>query len=137
MSPGTRTGANNRNESRMPIYEYECNNCGHTLDALQKISDSPMRKCPECGRMKLRRLVSAPKFRLKGEGWYETDFKSDNQRNLAGNDSDQPKDTGKDKDKDKGKDNGKQDKKEVAGTDKPAKPATDTKKATATGDSAT
>ncbi len=67
----------------MPIYEYECGACGHTLDALQKISDSPLRKCPACGRMKLKRLVSAPKFRLKGEGWYETDFKKDNQRNLA------------------------------------------------------
>ncbi|MEO1203899.1 MAG: FmdB family zinc ribbon protein [Pseudomonadota bacterium] len=67
----------------MPIYEYECGACGHTLDALQKISDSPFRKCPDCGRMKLKRLISAPKFRLKGEGWYETDFKKENQRNLA------------------------------------------------------
>ncbi|MEM7279047.1 MAG: zinc ribbon domain-containing protein [Pseudomonadota bacterium] len=80
----------------MPIYEYECQQCGHTLDALEKISDSPQRKCPECGRLKLKRLVSAPKFRLKGEGWYETDFKSDNKRNLAdsGNDS-APKDNSK------------------------------------------
>ncbi len=67
----------------MPIYEYQCNNCGHTLDALQKISDSPLRKCPECQRQKLKRLMSAPKFRLKGAGWYETDFKTDNKRNLA------------------------------------------------------
>ncbi len=80
----------------MPIYEYECQQCGHTLDALEKISDSPQRKCPECGRLKLKRLVSAPKFRLKGEGWYETDFKSDNKRNLAdsGNES-APKDAAK------------------------------------------
>lgn len=80
----------------MPIYEYECQQCGHTLDALEKISDSPQRKCPECGRLKLKRLVSAPKFRLKGEGWYETDFKSENKRNLAdsGNES-APKESAK------------------------------------------
>ena len=67
----------------MPIYEYACNNCGYTLDALQKMSDDPLRDCPACGEPALRRLLSAPRFRLKGEGWYETDFKKDNQRNLA------------------------------------------------------
>jgi putative FmdB family regulatory protein len=61
----------------MPIYEYACQKCGHTLDALQKVSDAPLRKCPECGALRLKRLVSAPQFRLKGSGWYETDFKSD------------------------------------------------------------
>ena len=66
----------------MPIYEYACKNCEHTLDALQKISDEPLVDCPECGEPALRKLVSAPRFRLKGAGWYETDFKKDNQRNL-------------------------------------------------------
>lgn len=80
----------------MPIYEYECANCGHTLDALEKISDKPQRKCPECSRLKLKRLVSAPKFRLAGAGWYETDFKTDNQRNLAGDKSDSAKGSAKD-----------------------------------------
>ena len=68
----------------MPIYEYNCKNCQHTVDALQKIADEPLIDCPECGEPKLRRLLSAPRFRLKGKGWYETDFKKNNQRNLAG-----------------------------------------------------
>ena len=64
----------------MPIYEYECQKCGHHLEALQKISDKPLRECPECGRHQLKRLVSAPMFRLAGSGWYETDFKSEKER---------------------------------------------------------
>ena len=72
----------------MPIYEYECEKCHHQLEALQRISDKPLRECPECGRHALKRLVSAPLFRLAGSGWYETDFKSDKEarRNLAGKD---------------------------------------------------
>ena len=68
----------------MPIYGYACKECGHTLDALQKMSDEPLVDCPECGKAALKRLLSAPRFRLKGQGWYETDFKSDKKRNLAG-----------------------------------------------------
>ena len=70
----------------MPFYEYQCSSCGHRHEELQKISDGRLRKCPDCGRNTLKRLVSAPVFRLKGGGWYETDFKGakDNQRNLAG-----------------------------------------------------
>ena len=64
----------------MPIYEYECQKCGHTLEALQKFSDKPLRECPECGRHQLKRLISAPLFRLAGSGWYETDFKSEKER---------------------------------------------------------
>lgn len=67
----------------MPIYEYSCRNCDHRLDALQKMSDDVLVDCPECGQPQLRRLISAPRFRLKGQGWYETDFKKDNQRNLS------------------------------------------------------
>jgi putative FmdB family regulatory protein len=69
----------------MPIYEYRCGACGHEVEALQKMSDAPLRKCPECGKSQLRRLVSAPQFRLKGTGWYETDFKGDKdkKRNLV------------------------------------------------------
>jgi len=69
----------------MPIYEYRCSACGHYLEALQKMSEGPLRKCPECGKSQLKRLVSAPQFRLKGSGWYETDFKNKNetQRNLV------------------------------------------------------
>ena len=64
----------------MPIYEYECQKCGHTLEALQKFSDKPLRECPECGKHQLKRLVSAPLFRRAGSGWYETDFKSEQER---------------------------------------------------------
>ena len=69
----------------MPIYEYQCDKCGHHLEALQKLSDKPLRECPECGKHSLKRLMSAPLFRLAGSGWYETDFKSDKEqkRNLA------------------------------------------------------
>lgn len=84
----------------MPFYEYECSSCKHHLEAMQKISDGPLKKCPECGRSTLKRLMSAPAFRLKGGGWYETDFKSDSdrKRNLAGEKDDAPKaDPGADK----------------------------------------
>ncbi len=79
----------------MPFYEYQCKSCGHHLEAMQKINDSPLRKCPNCGKSQLTRLMSAPVFRLKGGGWYETDFKGDqdNKKNLA----DRPEaDSGKD-----------------------------------------
>ena len=66
----------------MPIYEYRCDVCGHRLDALQKVSDAPLTDCPECGRSELKRQLSAPSFRLKGGGWYETDFKDKNRRNV-------------------------------------------------------
>lgn len=69
----------------MPFYEYECSACKHHTEVLQKISDAPLKKCPECGKQALKRLISAPVFRLKGGGWYETDFKSDaeTKRNLV------------------------------------------------------
>ncbi len=72
----------------MPIYEYACGECQHTLDALQKMSDEPLRDCPECGKPALKRLISAPRFRLKGNGWYETDFKTGSKRNLTEGGSD-------------------------------------------------
>jgi putative FmdB family regulatory protein len=70
----------------MPFYEYQCAACGHHHEELQKVTDRPLRKCPACGRAALKRLVSAPVFRLKGGGWYETDFKSEKEgkRNIAG-----------------------------------------------------
>jgi putative FmdB family regulatory protein len=105
----------------MPIYEYECKSCQHTLDALQKISDDKLVDCPECGQSALKRLLSAPRFRLKGEGWYETDFKKDNQRNLAG-DTEPAKTSDKaDKVKSATADSGKSEKKESP------KPKTDSK----------
>jgi len=75
----------------MPFYEYECSNCKFYSEVMQKISDAPLTKCPSCGKSALVKLVSAPNFRLKGGGWYETDFKGDkeNKRNLAGAERDE------------------------------------------------
>ncbi len=70
----------------MPIYEYRCESCGHQLEALQKLSDAPLTDCPACQQPQLRKQVSAAGFRLKGGGWYETDFKSGGKKNLAGGD---------------------------------------------------
>ena len=70
----------------MPFYEYECPSCRFYTEVMQRISDKPLKKCPSCGKGGFKRLISAPVFRLKGSGWYETDFKSDkeNKRNLVG-----------------------------------------------------
>jgi putative FmdB family regulatory protein len=77
----------------MPFYEYECPACRYYLEVLQKISDKPLKKCPSCGKSGFKRLMSAPVFRLKGSGWYETDFKSDKEgkRNIAGAERDEAK----------------------------------------------
>ncbi len=106
----------------MPIYEYQCQKCHHHLEALQKISDKPLRECPECGKHTLKRLVSAPLFRLAGSGWYETDFKSDKEsrRNLAGKDE-APAEGGA-----KAADDKPEAKPEKPAADKPAKPDTKT-----------
>jgi putative FmdB family regulatory protein len=76
----------------MPFYEYQCKQCGHHLEAMQKVNDDPLKKCPDCGKSALQRLMSAPVFRLKGGGWYETDFKSkdEDKRNLADRPEAQP-----------------------------------------------
>ncbi|MDQ7073202.1 MAG: zinc ribbon domain-containing protein [Gammaproteobacteria bacterium] len=71
----------------MPLYEYTCDACGHRLEALQKMNDEPLVHCPACEEATLRKLVSAAGFRLKGDGWYETDFKSGSKRNLADSDT--------------------------------------------------
>lgn len=62
----------------MPIYEYKCNTCDHRMEKLQRMSDDPLKDCPECGKPELVKLVSAAGFRLTGTGWYETDFKNKN-----------------------------------------------------------
>src|SRR5213082_443274 len=70
----------------MPVYEYECQACKFYTEVMQKVTDTPLSRCPSCGKSSLKKLVSAPVFRLKGSGWYETDFKSDkeNKRNILG-----------------------------------------------------
>src|ERR1700686_2697862 len=75
----------------MPFYEYECSSCRYYAEVMQKITDTPLKKCPSCGQTTFKKLISAPVFRLKGSGWYETDFKSDqdNKRNLAGGDKEE------------------------------------------------
>src|SRR5690606_15551507 len=84
-------------KTTMPFYEYECSNCKFYVEALQKISDEPLRQCPSCKKKALKKLVSAPVFRLKGSGWYETDFKSEGEdkRNLA--DREEPSEKSEDK----------------------------------------
>ena len=105
----------------MPIYEYKCDACGHILDALQKIDEEPLKFCPSCSEQSLRKLISAPAFRLKGSGWYETDFKKDNKRNLA--------DGGAEAKSTDGEKSG-----EKSGEkDKAAKPAKDSSKASSSG----
>lgn len=71
----------------MPIYEYECKSCGHRMEAIQKMSDAALTDCPSCGKPELQKLISAAGFRLKGGGWYETDFKSGSKKNVAESDS--------------------------------------------------
>jgi putative FmdB family regulatory protein len=75
----------------MPIYEYQCEACDHKMEKLQKLSDEPLKVCPICNELRLNKLVSAAGFRLKGEGWYETDFKTGKKKNVAG---DNPNTTG-------------------------------------------
>lgn len=76
----------------MPIYEYRCEHCGHEMDKMQKLADPPLTDCPACGQPTLKKLISAAGFRLKGSGWYETDFKKGNKKNL--HDSGTAKDAG-------------------------------------------
>ena len=67
----------------MPIYEYRCQSCNHDLEVMQKLSDPELSDCPACGQPQLKKLISTVGFRLKGSGWYETDFKKGNQKNVA------------------------------------------------------
>jgi putative FmdB family regulatory protein len=111
----------------MPFYEYECENCKFYAEVMQKITDAPLRKCPSCKKNALKKLVSAPVFRLKGGGWYETDFKSDQEtkRNLAEKaeaSESKPAESGADSKPGEGKAEAKADKADKADA-KPTKPA--------------
>ena len=75
----------------MPIYEYVCAKCEHSMEAIQKMSDAALTDCPECGEAALKKKISAAGFRLKGGGWYETDFKSGSKKNVTSS-SDSSKD---------------------------------------------
>ncbi len=82
----------------MPIYEYVCTECEHAHEALQKLSDDPLKECPACGKLSLKKKISASRFRLGGSGWYETDFKTGKQRNLVDSGSKSKDSSGKDSD---------------------------------------
>lgn len=85
----------------MPIYEYQCEHCEHKMEAIQKMSDKPLKDCPECKQETLRKLVSAAAFRLTGTGWYETDFKDKKpqKKDASGKDDKRKKDGQSSKDK--------------------------------------
>ncbi|MCG8536399.1 MAG: zinc ribbon domain-containing protein [Pseudomonadales bacterium] len=70
----------------MPIYEYQCQSCGHEMEAIQKMSDNALTDCPECNKSALKKRISAAGFRLSGSGWYETDFKTGKKKNLTNQD---------------------------------------------------
>jgi len=84
----------------MPIYEYQCGKCGEQHEVIQKFSESPKRKCPSCGALRLKKLISAPAFHLKGDGWYVTDFRDKDKKKkdkADGKDKPESKKDGKDK----------------------------------------
>jgi putative FmdB family regulatory protein len=118
----------------MPFYEYQCRACGAQVEVLQKISDAPLKKCPECGKGQLQKLVSAPSFRLAGGGWYETDFKTDKdkKRNLVEAEKAEAKAEEKTDTKPDAKSDSKPEKKEEAKSRTDAKPAASPVKPVAT-----
>ena len=75
----------------MPIYDYKCSKCEHQFEVIQKFSDKPIKICPECNQGSVQKLVSAPSFRLKGGGWYETDFKTGSKKNIVDIKDEKPK----------------------------------------------
>ena len=86
----------------MPIYEYKCQSCENELEKLQRLSDPALTDCPACDEPALRRLISAAGFRLKGAGWYETDFKQGSKRNLHDSSDSKSSDSGDSKSSDSG-----------------------------------
>ena len=90
----------------MPIYEYKCSKCEHQFEVIQRFSDNPVEICPECNKKAVSKLVSAPSFRLKGGGWYETDFKTGSKKNIVDTKDEkvkQPKEQSKTTEKSKSK----------------------------------
>ena len=71
----------------MPIYDYKCSKCEHEIEIIQKVNDKPKKICPKCNKRTLKKQISAPSFRLKGGGWYETDFKTGDKKNIVDTDS--------------------------------------------------
>ena len=74
----------------MPTYDYKCDNCDHVMELFQSITASPKKKCPACGKLKLKRLLgTGAGLIFKGSGFYETDYRSDSYK--KGADSEKPK----------------------------------------------
>lgn len=120
----------------MPIYEYQCRACEHAFETIQRMNEPVLTECPDCGEDQLRKLVSAAAFRLKGDGWYETDFKSGNKKNISKSDDHDGSDAGKSTKSDTksdAKSDAKSDTKQIAKSAKSdggdAKPKTDSKSA--------
>ena len=95
----------------MPLYDYQCTACGHEMEALQKLSDALLTDCPACNAATLNKKVTAAAFRLSGSGWYETDFKNGDKKNLTEKKEDKKDSSSKNE-----------------SSDKKDKPATDTSK---------
>ncbi len=104
----------------MPIYEYECTACGYHHEVIQKISEEPLANCPSCHQPALKKLVSAAGFRLSGTGWYETDFKQSNKRNLTAKEPKETKDSSKSKESESSKAGKPADKSKSTTTSQPA-----------------
>ncbi|MFQ5936168.1 MAG: FmdB family zinc ribbon protein [Acidiferrobacterales bacterium] len=96
----------------MPIYEYRCGGCGHELEVMQRVNDPALKKCPACGKLRLRKLVSAAGFQLKGTGWYVTDFRDKDKKKPKADAESASTDKSKDKSTGKSKDNSKEEKKQ-------------------------
>lgn len=77
----------------MPIYEYQCTACGHDFEAMQKMSESPLKVCPACKKPELKKLISAAGFQLKGTGWYATDFKDGASKKATASEKDSASDS--------------------------------------------
>lgn len=100
----------------MPIYEYQCKSCQHEFEILQKMSADPLRECPDCGKEELKKKISAAAFRLKGGGWYETDFKTGDKKNLAASANKESSGSSSGSDSGSSSDSGKSDSKSSAST---------------------
>jgi len=115
----------------VPIYEYQCDNCEHKMEAIHKISAAPLKLCPECKQETLRKLVSAAAFKLAGTGWYETDFKDKKPKVKEKSESTNDKDSGKTDKSETTKETKNKESGDTsdAKTDKPKKKETSTKNA--------
>ena len=107
----------------MPIYEYVCDSCEHEFETIQKFSEDPLEMCPECDENSLRKKISAAGFRLKGGGWYETDFKSGNKRNVVTEDKKPSDESSETKKPDKSAPESSSKDTSSSGENKPSKPS--------------